>query len=326
MFLVCGEALFDVFVPSPPDASGRVRMEGVPGGSPFNVALGLARLGVETALFAGLSRDRLGQALADRLAAEGVSLRFAVRRPEPTTLSVVTLTADGAPDYVFYGQSAADTALSPANVPALGPEILGLHFGSYAAVVPPMADAVATLAGSARGRLVTLDPNVRLGVEPDAGIWRARLDALVPHVAAIKASEEDLALLWPGRAADVIAADWLSRGPGLVVVTRGALGAVAFHGSGRAEATPPAVGVVDTVGAGDAVQSALIAALLEAGARSAGDVAKLPAQAVADLLERCVRAGAIACGRRGVDPPWRHDIAAPALGTASGSGQERAVR
>lgn len=303
MFLVCGEALLDLFVPAGPPGAGPLAIEGVPGGSPFNVAIGLARLGVETGFLGGLSDDALGDLLAGRLAREGVSLAYAVRRPERTTLSLVSLRADGSPAYAFYGPG-AEAALAPADLPPLGPEIVGLHLGSYTTVVPPVADALASLVARMRGRLVTLDLNVRPTVEPDLARWRARLEGLLPSIGVLKASEEDLALLWPGRTATDLAGEWLSRGPGLVVITRGGAGAEVYRsGAQSLSAAAPVLDVVDTVGAGDAFQSALIDGLLAHGVRRQGDVETLPSDIVAAIVSRSVLAGAIACTRRGASPP-----------------------
>src|SRR3546814_8578034 len=63
MYLVCGEALFDVFAAPAGSRSNRLNLEAVAGGSSFNVAVGLARLGTPSALFPGIYRDYLGQRL-----------------------------------------------------------------------------------------------------------------------------------------------------------------------------------------------------------------------------------------------------------------------
>jgi fructokinase len=307
MFLVAGEALYDVFPTGAADDRGQVALRAVPGGSPFNVAIGLARLGQPVGFLSGISDDPLGEGLAGRLRAEGVSDRYLLRRPEPTTLSLVGLSPEGAPRYTFYA-GGADTAPGPDGMPALGPEVAGLHLGSYATVVPPVADALAALAARLRDRLVTLDPNVRIGVVPDPAAWRARIEALLPHAAAVKASDEDLGLLWPGRAPAAIAADWLARGPRLVVVTGGRSDVLVFHGAEAFTVAPPPTEVADTVGAGDAFQSALIDGLLLSGVRSPADLAALPVAAVRRVIERCARAGAIACTRRGAEPPFASEL------------------
>jgi fructokinase len=307
MFLVCGEALFDLFVE--PAAEFDLRFDGRIGGSPFNVAVGLARLGRPAALFTGLSTDFLGQRLAAALTADGVDTRFLLRKAAPTTLSLVGLAADGTPSYAFYGRGAADRSVEPSEIPELGPEVAALHLGSYSLVARPTADAFAALAArEARRRLVSLDPNVRLNVEPDLEVWRARIAALVGHADLIKASSEDLSPLCPGRPLETVAEDWLGRGVRLVVVTRGAEGAVAFTGRARVTLSGEAVEVVDTVGAGDAFQAALLCALDELGLASRAGLESLDEPTVRRCLAFASRAAAIVCSRRGAALPVRREL------------------
>ena len=197
MFLVCGEALFDFFLESeegPAAATYAARA----GGSPFNVAIGLSRLGQHAGLLTGLSSDLLGQRLAQVLAAEGVSTAYAIATDRPTTLSLVGLDTAGVPAYQFYDNGSADTGVTEADLPALGPEVSGLHFGSYSLAAAPVADAFAALARGNRERFISVDPNVRPTVEPDMEVWRARLAVLFPLADLVKISAEDLALLRPG--------------------------------------------------------------------------------------------------------------------------------
>ena len=223
MFLVCGEALFDFFLEDeqgPEAATYSARA----GGSPFNVAIGLLRLGHDAGLLTGLSRDLLGQRLEQVLAAEGVSTAYAIRTSRPSTLSLVGLDAAGVPAYQFYDNGSAGTGVTEADLPDLGAEVGGLHFGSYSLAVAPAADAFAALARGKGDRFVSVDPNVRPTVEPDMDVWRERLAALFPLADLVKVSTEDLALLWPGVATETVASDLIAKGVGLVVVTDGGEG------------------------------------------------------------------------------------------------------
>jgi len=309
MFLVCGEALFDFFLVGE-DGPGAARFEARAGGSPFNVAVGLSRLGCDAGLLTGLSDDMLGRRLARVLAAEGVSTRYAVPTRRPTTISLVGLDASGVPEYQFYGNGSADTGLAPADLPVLGSDVQGLHFGSYSIAAAPVADALAELAAREAGRFISLDPNVRPTIEPDMAVWRARIDALLPCVDVVKISAEDLALLHPGRDAEGFAADTLARGPGLVVVTDGGETARGFTARGHTAAVqPPRVTVVDTVGAGDTFEAALLAGLTAHAAGPAGAVGALDEEGLKALLDRAARAAAITCSRRGADLPRAAELA-----------------
>ncbi|MFT4793556.1 MAG: fructokinase [Paracoccaceae bacterium] len=303
MFVVCGEALWDLFAEqTSDDLIFRARI----GGSPFNVAVGLARLGVDAALMTGLSTDRLGARLDAVLAHEGVSRDLLQRVPDRTTLSLVDIAGDGGPSYVFYGDGAADRAV--VAVPEFGAPVWGVHMGSFSLMVQPVGDALLAMAAREAGRrLVTLDPNVRLNVVPDTGIWRARITAFAAHADLIKVSAEDLGLLWPGADPADIAQRWRSGGAALVIITHGGDGAEAFGAFGHVRVPGRRVQVVDTVGAGDSFMAALIAGLAARGARTrAALVALTDAEA---LLAEAARAAAITCGRRGADLPRKADLA-----------------
>lgn len=310
MFLVCGEALFDLFAEA--STEGGLRFDARLGGSPFNVAVGLARLGRRSALFTGLSTDFLGQRLATALAADGVGGQFLLHKDAPTTLSFVGIADDGTPTYAFYGSGAADRSIGIAELPALGREIRAIHFGSYSLVAAPTADALAALAiRESRRRLITIDPNVRLNVEPDLDVWRTRLQVMTSHADLIKVSSEDLAALYPGRPVGSTIERWLADGAALIVVTRGPEGASAHtKRQGVATAGEP-IQVVDTVGAGDAFQAALLCALDELGHLQRVALEDIDEATLRRCLSFATRAAAITCIRRGADLPLRREL--PAL-------------
>ncbi|MDD2869514.1 carbohydrate kinase [Neomegalonema sp.] len=316
MFMICGEALYDLFlVEARPD--GAMTLDARIGGSPFNLAMGLARLGRPAGLFGGISTDPLGERLTARLEAEGVEPRFLRRKSELSTLSLVAADAAGVPAYAFYGVGAADRALTLDDLPTeAGMEgVKAIHFGSYALVAPPTSETLAALAAREAGRrFFSLDPNLRLNVEPDREVWRRRLEALIPLTDLVKVSDEDLRLLHPESSAEEVAAAWLKLGPALVVVTRGAEGAFALAASGaRAEIPAEKIALIDTVGAGDSFMAALLAGLEETGRLDRARLAAIPAGELAELLRFCARASGLTCARRGADPPRRAEL--PALPT-----------
>jgi fructokinase len=279
------------------------------GGSPLNVAQGLARLGRPVAFLAGLSTDAFGERLLASLAAEGVDTSLIVRSDAPSTLSVVSVDARGVPRYAFHGTGAADRQLSHDTLPALPPTVRVLQFGSYALAVEPVGSALLALAARERGqRLVAYDPNVRLNVEPDVARWRALVDRMVSIAHLVKVSDEDLGLLYPAEAPEQVAARWLAQGAVLVAVTRGGQGASAWTRSARADVPTPQVKVIDTVGAGDTFQAALLAWLDEQGVLTPQALARLDAAALQGALGFAARAAALTCSRRGADLPRRSEL------------------
>ena len=301
MFLVCGEALFDLFGVGE-TASGGMRLDARMGGSPFNVAIGMARLGQRAALLTGISTDAFGVRLAEALGREGVSTHYLLRSGRRTTLSVVALDPSGSPSYAFYGVGSSDASITEADLPSLGADVTGLHLGSYSIAVPPVADAFAALAERERDRFIALDPNVRPSVEPDMAVWRRRIDALRRHADLIKVSEEDIAALHPGEDPERVATAWTAAGAMAVVLTRGGDEVVVWRGADVLRLMPPPVTVADTVGAGDAFQAALLSSLAADGDPGAV-LRNASAERLHAILERAARAASLTCQRVGADLP-----------------------
>jgi fructokinase len=311
MILVAGEALFDVFVGA--ERGNALALEARPGGSPFNVALGLARLGQAVGFLGGLSEDFLGGRLMRLLQEEGVDAGFVQRRRQPTTLSIVGLDPDGSPAYAFYGDG-ADRALSAADLPELPERLRALHFGSFSTVVEPIGSALeALLRRESARRLISFDPNVRTTIEPDIEVWRRKFASFLPFVHLLKISEEDQQLLFPGADPGGLAKSWLAEGLRLVVLTRGAKGVRAWSSEWTIERPAVAVKIVDTVGAGDSYQAALLAGLSETGRLDPKSLGAVTGAALEGLLDFAGAAAAITCSRRGADMPRRAELPAIAL-------------
>ena len=309
MFLICGEALFDLFLR--PSATDELCLDAVPGGSPFNVALGLARLWQKTEFFSGLSPDLMGKRLAAFMEKEGVGLAHAVRSTNPTALSIVALNADGSADYAFYPDFPAYSAIREADLPELDPETRIIHMGSIATALEPVGSALAVLAERECGRrLIAYDPNVRPSIEPDLDVWRRAFERITASAHLTKVSAEDLAMLYPGVGHDDMARQLLERGVRLVVITRGSEGASGWTRNSQALSLPRPVLVVDTVGAGDSYQAALLTGLAEMGCIDPDALDALRPDALARLLEFAGEAAALTCGKRGADLPLRASITA----------------
>ncbi len=308
MIVVSGEALMDVFAGE--STSTGVLMDARIGGSPLNVAIGLSRLAQPVAFFGALSTgflgDRLLQALQDEAVDTGCTLRLAA----PTTLSLVGLDAQGVPSYSFYADGAADRLL-PLEALAAVPAAQAFHFGSYAMVVEPVATTQrALIEREYRRSVIAYDPTIRLNVEPDLERWRCTQQWMQPRTHLIKVSDEDLGLLYPGVAAATLAQQWLAAGVALVVITRGGDGAWAWTRNAHISMPSVSVEVVDTVGAGDTFQAALLTALAERGVLSPAGLATLSEQTLTAALSFAANAAAITCSRRGADLPRRAELAA----------------
>jgi fructokinase len=307
MFVVCGEALMDVF--STGSTPTGVGMDARIGGSPFNVAVGLARLDQPVAFFGGVSSGFLGERLVAAMQAERVDTRALHVSSAPTTLGLVGLDAAGVPSYAFYGHGAADREVPLEALQRVPGDAKVIHVGSFNTVVEPVAGTLRALVEREHARcLISYDPNIRLNVEPEVARWREQLQWMLPHTHLLKVSDEDLALLYPGVEHEALARQWLAAGVTLVVVTRGAKGAIGWTARAQAETQPVVVTVIDTVGAGDTFQAALLTWLAERDALSGRAIAALDGAQLADALNFAARAAAITCSRRGADLPRRNEL------------------
>ncbi|NUS10071.1 MAG: carbohydrate kinase, partial [Streptomyces sp.] len=264
-FLAIGESVADVVrTPGAPDVTH-------PGGSSANVAYGLARLGRPAALLTQLGQDPAGKLIREHLESAGVTVLTDGRPEVATPTAVVTLDARGAATYDF----AIGWTLRPAAPPA--PGVRHVHLGSIGAVAPPGAAAAQEVTARLRtAATVSYDPNVRPALMGGRDAAVAAVERCVALADVVKASDEDLAWLYPGERPGEVAARWLRLGPAAVFVTLGAEGAHAFTPAGRVAGAPVAVEVVDTVGAGDAFTSAALDALHGLGLTGAAARPRLP--------------------------------------------------
>jgi fructokinase len=309
--VVAGEALVDL---APRDGL----LLPLPGGSPYNVAVGLGRLGSETHYLGGLSRDAFGALMSTRLAADGVVLDLAPVVDEPTTLAVVHLDDQGRASYGFYLDGTSAAGLQESMLAEL-PRDAALHV-SLGAIglghVPTGRTLLRLLEDAHRERLTSLDPNIRPSVFAQVGgveAYATLLDGLVArHLDLVKVSDEDLALLHPETADPLaVARVWARSGPSLVVVTRGPDGAVAVRdGHPDVEVAGRTVEVVDTVGAGDAFTSGLLAWLDQHGRLTRAGLDQLTDDELVAALGQAAEVAAITCTRAGSDPPRAHEVAA----------------
>ncbi|MGH3321826.1 MAG: carbohydrate kinase family protein [Streptosporangiaceae bacterium] len=310
MIAVAGEALVDLVA----GTDGRT-FRAYPGGSPANVAVGLARLDLPVTMLARLAPDAFGRLLRDHLRASGVVLDLALDAGEPSSLAVATLDAAGGATYDFRVRGTADWQWCDSELPDPLPDaIAALHTGSIAMALDPGAQALERFFIRERGGdAVTLsyDPNLRPGLMGDPASNRRRVERQAALAHVVKVSEEDLRWTHPREPYESVAARWLDHGACLVVVTRGAGGAYAATREAEVERPAAAVEVVDTVGAGDAFTAGLLGGLHDRGLLGAGSakrVGTLDGAVLADLLDGASLAAGLTCTRPGADPPTRTDL------------------
>ncbi|PPF83028.1 carbohydrate kinase [Pseudoclavibacter sp. RFBJ3] len=307
--LVLGEALVDLLPGDADSPEGRA----LPGGSPMNVAVGLARLGHPSQLAARLADDQLGRLVLTHLEESGVALVDGALDGERTSTAKATLDAQGSASYEF------DLDFSLPTPHLDGVDVL--HTGSIGAVVDPGGAVVRASFAEARARggiLTSYDPNVRAAIMGDRETVRERVEALASLSHVVKLSDEDAEWLYPGVSPSEVLRRFTTLGARLAVMTRGSEGALARTSRRELTAEAPPVRVVDTVGAGDAFMSGLLHAVSAASTRHAL-VEGLDEDAWADAaLATAARSAAVTVARAGANPPWPQELAgeepAPRLG------------
>ncbi|MEU1469925.1 carbohydrate kinase [Streptomyces sp. NPDC005761] len=304
---VLGECVADAFT-RPASAPNALDLRVLPGGGPANTAVALARLGTRSHFLARLSGDVFGRLFRAHLEASGVDLSHAVVASEPSTLAVAELDAQGQAVYSFHAQNTADWQWASAElVDADLSATVCLHTGSLALVLEPGAAAVEEFLTTAAPRTtISIDPNVRpLLVHPEA--YRAKLQRWCGLADVLRLSEEDLKLLLPetplAQACDILHTD----GARLVVITRGADGALVSLDGERAHVPAVATRVVDTVGAGDSFTAGLLHDLGTRGLLGG----RLTGLRLHEVVEACMFAAQVAaltCSVTGPNPPWRSQL------------------
>ena len=304
-----GEAIVDLIPAGQPET-----FQAVPGGGPYNVAIGLARLGHDVTLMARLADTAFGRILRDHARAEGVDLTAAPSAAEPATLAVVSLDASAAASYDFYLVGTADWQWTAEETGRVPESTVVFHFGSIASWTPPGGERILDLARRLRDRgnvLISYDPNVRPGLLRDHRHGQRVVEQAIGLAHLAKASTDDIAWLYPDRPPAEVAGHWLQLGAAVVVITSSADGAFVYTPGGRPVRRPALdVTVVDTVGAGDSFTAGLLGSLIGRGQYVPGELTRCSADQLSGAVDDAILVASINCERRGNDPPTAADVAA----------------
>jgi fructokinase len=317
MILSCGEALIDMV---PMDIPGRG--DGFlpcPGGSPYNTAIAIGRLGVPVRFLSRLSTDFFGEILVNRLLRNNVGIDLIRRTDQNSTLAFVKLEKGTEPQYVFYTEGAADRSFSMEDLPQKLPsEIRCILFGSIALTMEPSASTIESFviregggdgASSAEDRpVISLDPNVRPFMIPDKAAYVRRFEGWVSSATIVKISEADFDFIYPGLGLEKSLEKVLGMGPRMAVTTLGPQGALALLRKNdgsilRVQAPVVDVPVVDTIGAGDTFHGAFLSWLELKGKMSRSALAALTGPELYDALFFANKAASLVCSKRGAEPP-----------------------
>jgi fructokinase len=297
--LVVGESLVDIVNA----ADGEIREYA--GGSAANVAVALARLGRPVRFATSFAEDERGRLIAEHLESAGVVLAADPAAVSRTSTAEATIGVDGAAEYEFD----LDWRLNPVDVE---PHPVVVHTCSLGAVLLPGADDVFALLEVLREHAtLSYDVNARPAITGTGPDLIDRVERMAGIADLVKASDEDLAALYPQLDLVTAARRLLSLGPAAVVVTRGGEGALWVGADDVVEIESHDVEVADTIGAGDTFGAALLDALWEAGrlgAERRDELGTLEAEEISSLLAHAAAAAAVTVSRPGADPPYRHEL------------------
>lgn len=308
MIWCCGEALIDMIPTRLLD--GHDALVPTVGGSVFNTAIALGRLGAPVSFVSGLSTDLFGAELTQALQQSYVDISTAMISDRPTTLAFVKL-IDGNATYTFYDENTAGREVTTHDLPLLADPVKAVFIGGISLVVDPCGESYSALAGAAAdsGRVIYLDPNIRPGFIQDEAAYRKRLDYLISIADIVKVSTEDLAWLVPEAPGVQARAQRLQlKGAGMVLVTLGGDGAMALTWEGVVSVPGQNVPVVDTVGAGDSFNAGVLESLYQSGKLSKDSLSDLTDQDVIKALERGVKVASVVVSRAGANAPWSEEL------------------
>ncbi|HFK5792285.1 TPA: aminoimidazole riboside kinase [Enterobacter asburiae] len=291
---VLGDAVVDLL----PDGEGRLLQ--CPGGAPANVAVGIARLGGQSAFIGRVGDDPFGRFMAKTLADEKVDVKSMRLDPAHRTSTVVVdLDDHGERSFTFMVRPSADLFLETADLPTFSPGEW-LHVCSIALSAEPSRSATFEAMAAIRkaGGYVSFDPNIRPDLWPDENALRRCLEQALQSADVVKLSVEELAFLTGDAEVNVGLHALMARCPArLVLVTQGKEGVIAWHDGTVKHYPATPVQCVDTTGAGDAFVAGLLYGL------AAG-------QDLTPVIALAQRCGALATTAKGAMTalPWQHDL------------------
>ncbi|WP_196592773.1 carbohydrate kinase family protein [Pectinatus sottacetonis] len=271
-----------------------------PGGSPYNVAIGLGRLGINVAYCTQLSKDMFGRLLYNYLQENNVNVQHIKFTDKPTTLTFVKIADNGEPQYAVYSNGAADVEISKADFPK--PEINARihHFGSISIEQNPCGQVWENYIKQLR-EFVSFDPNIRANLIKDRELYLQRFNNILLNTDLLKLSDEDLLWLAPSKKVDEFVQDVISYGVKAVAITKGSKGVQFYYNGKIYNQAALAVPIADTVGAGDTFSAAFLMKLLPCIKNKF--FVDLNDNVVINALKTGVIAAALNCCKRGANPP-----------------------
>jgi fructokinase len=306
MIVCCGEALID-FLPRE-TTGGEIAYQPFNGGSVFNTAVALGRLGQSVGFFSGISTDFFGDSLREGLKASHVDLSYTKIWDRPSTLAFVKLT-NGQARYSFFDDNSAGRMLAKKDLPKFAKKVSALHFGSISLIPEPGgATYEALMKRESKTRVISLDPNIRASLINNKAAYLKRINRMIGMTDILKISDEDVAWMTGKTDLKAAAKKWLKLGPKIVVITKGGDGVEIYTQRFGFAQDAVKVVVADTVGAGDTFTAGFLSALQTHKVLTKAKLMVVSQDVLAAAAAFAAKAAAITVSRPGANPPWSHEL------------------
>ena len=266
--VVCfGDLLMD-FVPTESglDFSDLPTFMPVPGGAAANVAVGLAKLGVQSQFLGKVGDEPFGHILIDTLKREGVNVgSIRLEAKARTALAFVALAKNGERDFMFYRHPSADMLFTPSEVDIAALEQTDIfHFDSISLASPQPRETAFFAADHAKtsGKLISYDVNLRLPLWESAAQAKDGIMEGLKRADIVKLSDDELSFLTGNALPENVKQHLWHEGLRLVILTLGSEGCVAITDRGALTVPSISVDAVDTTGAGDGFVAGLLSGIV----------------------------------------------------------------
>jgi len=307
LILCCGEALVDMV---PNGVGQNLVYHPKLGGSVFNTARALGRLGAEVGFLSGVSNDPFGEQLIKSMHESGVDSSMIVRGNGLTTLAFVHLDSGDA-TYRFYDENSAGRMIYTQDFPTISPDVQAMFFGGISLCLDPAASTYHDIFdANTLSKLTMIDPNVRPDIAPDTTAYFERLKQMIALSDIVKVSQDDLDLLIDGDHSTMEKLAMIkSEGPSVAILTEGSKGVRALYSDCKeVRVNAPKVRVRDTIGAGDTFNAGFLAMLENLNLLSKAGIKDISAPNLQNALEYGVKAAAVVVQREGANSPWAREM------------------
>jgi len=310
MIVTLGEALIDfIYV----DEDSNQLYKPVPGGSPMNTSIALSRLDVPSAFISGISTDMFGKMLTKHLTDNGVDIRAAVPKDNPTTLAFAKI-VNGIAEYAFFANDSADRSITESEIQTaidkLPVKPSCFQIGSISLLLEPGAAAIYSIVCKREPNIpVSFDPNIRASLVKDRDSYLTRLEALFRQSDIVKISDEDIKWIFPELSLETAADAILQFGVSVCVITAGKRGVYWFSQDQQEYLAARDISIVDTIGAGDTFHAGLLAYLYLSGNLTQEKLKCMNQETAVNALKYASMAAEINCCRQGANPPNTDELA-----------------